>query len=980
MSYKHHVHRFDRTNGLLQSWNWYALLDSRGELWLSSTIGLNRFNGISVTTGMPEGFLGKYQQKTNVCSNFLESENHDIWFGMEDYLCQYQRKTGKFKYHLLQEEDSIVNWCHPFAIDKNNQLWIVETRGADSPVYSVDLSTPHPLNKKDHFKFNRDIDRCVAATDPKEGYLKYIAGYKWPGAGLSLVTLNQDGTVQRYDTLFFTPSNVKGNVVVFDVEFDHADGLFVVTNGGVHKIHLPSYTINNITPQNGLSTIAIDAQNNIWVADSKGEIGQLSATGRRFNNFKAFPELSKVSITNLYSDSKGTLWIISENNGVAWINSAQTIFQNQSFEVPSGAPIGAMTTDSKENLWLAIENDLYRLSNRGVLEQPIRHKKQHPYVKILADKKDRLWLLNLNLIELYDPVQQSFQVIAKRDTPYTEFLDICVLRNGKVIASSYTGVSEIEEKSKGQFAITPLAIESFSPEGITSVFEDSQNNLYCSKEMKEVWVLKEGFDKKYAVTSPALNIVGDVYAWEEDAHCIWIGTAYGLTCLNKTNHTIRTFGIKDGLPEQTIIALKKADDNNLWLSSFNYLTLFNTTTFQSQVFSKSDGLPKKGLNPKIAARTSNGISWFSSEKTLIATPEKIWIRNLPPPILKISKILVDDLPDSTLACKKTGSSNPDEILHISLPYSRNTLSFEAISIDYGNASANTIYFRLDGFDTTWIKQGNPALIRFSNLPPGTYSLRIMAHSDANIPSLAEKIIHIEIFPPFWKTWWFCLLIIGAVIGLGRMFYQIKLDRIKALQQVRQQIADDLHDDVGTSVTAIGLYSKTLARLSGNSEPNMMHSLERITENAQKIHNAFKDSIWSINPEFDQLSDLISRMKEHLAKLREQHDLVCSFKTTLHNEQLGLNPKVRHNLFLIFKEAVHNSLKYGQNMPVSVEIITTHRHLQLIINDKGPGYDPETISEGNGLFTMRRRADEIKAKLICQTALSQGVTIDIIVAI
>jgi signal transduction histidine kinase len=161
---------------------------------------------------------------------------------------------------------------------------------------------------------------------------------------------------------------------------------------------------------------------------------------------------------------------------------------------------------------------------------------------------------------------------------------------------------------------------------------------------------------------------------------------------------------------------------------------------------------------------------------------------------------------------------------------------------------------------------------------------------------------------------------------------------------------------------------------------MMHSLERITENAQKIHNAFKDSIWSINPEFDQLSDLVSRMKEHLAKLREQHDLACSFKASLHNEQLGLNPKVRHNLFLIFKEAIHNSLKYGQNMPLSVEITTTSRYLQLIISDKGPGYDPETASDGSGLFTMRRRADEIKAQLTCQTALGQGVTIDIIIAI
>jgi ligand-binding sensor domain-containing protein/anti-sigma regulatory factor (Ser/Thr protein kinase) len=981
MTYKHHVHRFDRTNGLLQSWNWYALLDSKGELWLSSTIGLNRFNGISVTAGMPEGFLGKYQQKTNVCSNFLESENHDIWFGMENNLCQYQRKTGKFQYHSSPEKKSTDYWCHPFAIDKNNQLWILETLGAGNcPVYSIDLSTTSSLKSKNRFKFNRDIDRCVAATDPKQGYVKYIAGYKWSGAGLSLLTLNQDGTVEHDDTLFFTKENVKGSVLVLDVKFDQAGDLYVITNIGLHKIKLPSRTISNITLQEGLTNIAIDPQHRIWIADSEGGISQLSEAGQRLNNFKAFSDRSNVIISNLYSDPKGTLWIISANDGVAWINTEQTIFKNQNFEVPKGSPIGAMTTDSKENLWLTIENDLYRLSNRGVLEQTIRHNQQHPYVKILADKKDRLWLLNLNLIELYDPIQQSFQVIAKRDAPYTQFLDICALRNGKIIAPSYTGVSEIEEKSTGQFSITPLEIDSFSSIGITSVFEDSQNNLYCSKEMKEVWVLKEGFDKKYAVTSPALNIVGDVYAWEEDAHCIWIGTAYGLTCLHKTNHMIRTFGIKDGLPEQTIITLKKADNNNMWLSSFNYLTLFNTTTFQCQVFSKSDGLPKKGLNPKIAARTSNGISWFSSEKTLIATPEKIWIRNLPPPILKISKILVDDLPDSTLACKKTGCSNPDEISHISLPYSRNTLSFEVVSIDYGNASANTIYFRLDGFDTTWIKQGNPALIRFSNLPPGTYALRIMAHSDANIPSVAEKIIHIEILPPFWETWWFGLFVIGAVIGLGRMFYQIKLDRIKALQQVRQQIADDLHDDVGTSVTAIGLYSKTLARLSGNSEPNMMHSLERITENAQKIHNAFKDSIWSINPEFDQLSDLVSRMKEHLAKLREQHDLACSFKASLHNEQLGLNPKVRHNLFLIFKEAIHNSLKYGQNMPLSVEITTTSRYLQLIISDKGPGYDPETASDGSGLFTMRRRADEIKAQLTCQTALGQGVTIDIIIAI
>jgi signal transduction histidine kinase len=224
------------------------------------------------------------------------------------------------------------------------------------------------------------------------------------------------------------------------------------------------------------------------------------------------------------------------------------------------------------------------------------------------------------------------------------------------------------------------------------------------------------------------------------------------------------------------------------------------------------------------------------------------------------------------------------------------------------------------------------------------------------------------------TWWFFTLVLLAILSTARGFYQYRIQQMKKLDAMRQQITADLHDEIGPFLTGIRMFSDSLRLMMGPENTEATKMLERIGANAHKTLSSFRDIIWAVNIKYDSVSDLANRMRELVNDANESSPIFCRFTAELSNPELNINPRLRHNVFLIFKETLHNSLKYSQATHLNILLKTDETSLCLEYHEDGIGFDPTQIKPGNGLYNIQKRAAEIGGEFRLDTRPGDGVSL------
>jgi two-component system sensor histidine kinase UhpB len=197
-----------------------------------------------------------------------------------------------------------------------------------------------------------------------------------------------------------------------------------------------------------------------------------------------------------------------------------------------------------------------------------------------------------------------------------------------------------------------------------------------------------------------------------------------------------------------------------------------------------------------------------------------------------------------------------------------------------------------------------------------------------------------------------------------------------LQKLRNKIASDLHDDVGSTLSSIAIFSDIAQHQSKEVEP----LLKTINESSRKMLDAMGDIVWTINPENDQFEKIILRMKSFAFDLLGAKNINFHFVADEKITQIKLPMEVRKNLYLIFKEATNNLVKYSEADIAHFSIKDEDKYLSMMINDNGRGFDPDCVIPGNGLKNMQKRADEIGAILTILSAPGKGTNIELKIAV
>ena len=224
---------------------------------------------------------------------------------------------------------------------------------------------------------------------------------------------------------------------------------------------------------------------------------------------------------------------------------------------------------------------------------------------------------------------------------------------------------------------------------------------------------------------------------------------------------------------------------------------------------------------------------------------------------------------------------------------------------------------------------------------------------------------------------FFILLLLIFILIRRYRSRIEKDRkqieeLNRIMQLRQRLSADMHDDIGSTLSSISLYTHTLWMKSDNATEKGV--LEKIKQNAQNVQENLGDIIWSVNPNMDSMEQIISRMRAFGADMTEHAGISLHFEIAEGIKELPLDMVVRKNLYLIYKEAVNNAVKYSACSKLNISLQLKNAILMMDIADNGKGFDIHSASEGNGLRNMARRAAEINGKLVINSNKIEGTSI------
>jgi signal transduction histidine kinase len=280
---------------------------------------------------------------------------------------------------------------------------------------------------------------------------------------------------------------------------------------------------------------------------------------------------------------------------------------------------------------------------------------------------------------------------------------------------------------------------------------------------------------------------------------------------------------------------------------------------------------------------------------------------------------------------------------------------------------------MEGFDPEWISSATDHSATYTNLDPGTYTFRIKGSNSDGIWNVSEKTLQLVILPPWYMTWWFRIGMAIIIIFAAYSFYRYRIAQTLKLQSVRNRIASDLHDEIGSNLSNIFIFSNVAQQRAEFPEETTAW-MRKISDYTQGSMEAMSDIVWMINARNDRFENIIVRMRTLAAEIFEARSCRLHMQFDEKLNDVNLNMEERKNFYLIYKEAINNIAKYAECKDVWIAMDLEHDKVQLEIKDNGKGFSPEDINHGNGLLNMAKRAEKLKGKLAITSQPGQGASI------
>lgn len=333
---------------------------------------------------------------------------------------------------------------------------------------------------------------------------------------------------------------------------------------------------------------------------------------------------------------------------------------------------------------------------------------------------------------------------------------------------------------------------------IFSLMKDSRNRLWMITEYNGAYIYdlnNKTFKHLYQYPNgkglPS-NDLRDV--WEDANGDIWLGSVnVGLIkIIDIEDEVYKVYGTKEGLNTVQVVGILHDRKNNIWVSTDKGISVLDSKANQFRNFDEEDGLSSKAYNYNSKLLAPDGTMYFGGIGGLTYFhPSSITINNVKPPVVITDfKIFNHTIfPKQKLHDRIILQNAIYRTDEIELDYSDNVITLEFAALDYTSPKKALYAYKLEGFDEDWIYvDANHRLVTYTNLDPGTYKFAVKASNNDGVWNEIGNSVEILVNPPWWKTWWFRLIISVLFMLLVFVFYKL---RVQSIEEKNRQLQLEL---------------------------------------------------------------------------------------------------------------------------------------------------------------------------------------------
>lgn len=922
-----------------------------GYLWVGTSRGLARFDGVRFTVLTPKNEPVLTSERIwRLCPD----RRGGFWIADDEGgLCFWRNgRLQRFSADARQGARRIFSMC----CDREDRLWTVTLEGE---VACIEAGQVRPLGR------------------PGQG-----------ARGPSCLAADLDGTVwlASHSSLGFFRSHTWVSVAEnlappLEIAPRRAGGLWLVAGQRIYEVQ-PGGTRREVAvlpwpaEDTNARQLLEDRRGTLWIGTSRRGL----LAWRNGGGLRPVPT-SHQSILTLYEDREGSLWVGTQGGGLNRIR--ETPFEV--FDARSGLPgdiIHSLAEDRSGRMWFVPQSGGLTFLSNGVWHTlPSQPPFGTQLLGVAPAADGGVWITTI-----YDGLIYWREGQTRSWTPAEGLagprVDALLEDRQRRLWLGYhaEGLGCLE----GTRLLRYTTADGLPGMSVRALAEDGLNRLWIGTADGGLTRWSEGRLSPERLP-PGIGAVNAIVPLEDGT--LWLGTLAGGLVRVRPGWAARV-STAQGLPDDFVANVLPDDADNFWCASskglfrvslrdLNAVADGRLSRLEVCTYGRSDGLADftfPGTAHPSAWRARDGRLWFASAKGAVAVdPARLEINREPPPVW-IEEIL----------CQ----GRTVELTDVAeMPAGRRDWEFRFTALSLVAPEKVRFRHRLLGYDADWVEAGASRQARYEGLPPGNYRFQVIACNNDGVWNEAGASFRFTIAPYVWETAWFPA--VAATVGIGVLALTARwvvvrrlrrrialLEQQHVVEKERTRIARDIHDELGASLTRIGLLAD-LARKCAERPAEVATDLSQIATTARQAVQAMDAIVWAVNPQNDSVEKFADYLSHFAETLLQPANIRCRLEVPADVPDHPLGTEARHNLFLAAKEALNNIVKHAAATEVWIRLRCQAGELRLCIEDNGCGFAATPLSPGrDGLLNIHRRIENLGGQVTVASEPARGTRLTI----
>ncbi len=753
--------------------------DRVGFLWIGSSMGLTRYDGIHFFH-----YSHDPGNETTLSSNhitaILSDRNGQLWIGGDAGLSRMEGETFLHYRHDPEDPNSlshdIIHFIHE---DQDGNLWIGAEEGLnrlDPKTNQIQRFTHHTL---DHTSLSSDRVRCVARDSQGRLWFGTDGGglNVYDGSGFQHFRHNPQNPESLASDHILALSFSRDDVLAVGFKDGGLDHIDPETNQITHFYHNPQDP--DSLPKNPIHTLLHDSNNTLWMGTDSGLSSQTEEK-HSFDHYRHDPRdsdsLSHSKVQALFQDRGGVLWVGSPNGLNKW-NVVIGSFTHYKVDPLDNTKLNnnAVTAFAEQedgSLWTATAGGGLNRLNRDTGQ--FRYYTRNPEDKtslnsniimsLLVDRNQNLWVGSMDQgLSRYIPEIDGFQHIQAAEDPGPEALMgngiscIAESRDGGLWIGTYGFGLSMRDPQTGNLAHFPL--EPSNPNGL----RDPRLVTMLEDHLGFIWLGTNGgglirFNRQTGNFSQFTHDPGDArslrsngirHLYEDSRNRLWAATTGGLHLAEPGSReqariSFKRYTRKNGLLNDTVYGILEDDQGLIWLSCVKGLIRFDPEKERFTYYNDaSRGLQHYEFNAAACFKSADGRLYFGGINGFNAFHSSEILTNQHKPPVALTGFF-------KMNQNAVGDANPWDLRRVEIEHRDSLVTFEFAALDYTAPEKNQYRYMLEGFDKGWIN-GDQLRAPYTNIDAGNYVFRVQAANSDGIWNEEGLRVQVTVKPAPWMS-------------------------------------------------------------------------------------------------------------------------------------------------------------------------------------------------------------------------------------